>query len=257
MFYTVNDMMSSKSIQNLLYYSAFLLVTLSALYLIKALDISYPLTISTTTRSGELAVVGEGKVEAVPDTGYVDAGIAVRDAATAEAAQQNISDVNNKIIVAMKKLGIDKADIKTSQFSIFPNYNYKDGTNRISGYSGNATITVKVKDLNLVSKVITEATAAGANQINSTRFAFDSPEKYREEARDKAIENARGQAEKLAKQLDIKLGRVVNIVESTPGNIYPMPLRAEAVTGLGGGAPQIEPGTQTVTSTVTLYFEKK
>ncbi|GAJ00724.1 unnamed protein product, partial [marine sediment metagenome] len=51
------------------------------------------------------------------------------------------------------------------------------------------------------------------------------------------------------------IGKVVNVVEAPP-NVPPgIYSRAE---GLGGaGEPSLEPGTQTITSVVTLYFEKK
>ncbi len=248
--------MPLKSLQNLVTYSLFLFITLVALYLIKLLDISYPLTISNITRSGELAVVGEGKVDVEPDTAYVDVGIAVSNVESAEKAQNQLSDINNKIIEAMKKLGIEKADIITSNYSVYPNYKYEGSENRISGYNGNASINIKVKKMELTSKIITQATAAGANTINGTRFSIDQPEKYREQARDKAIENAREQAQKLALKLGIRLGKIVNIVESSPSNVVPY-MRAVGMEAGGGGGPQIEPGTQTVTSTVTLYFEKK
>jgi len=108
----------------------------------------------------------------------------------------------------------------------------------------------------LASKVIETATTAGANQIQGSRFVVDKPELYREEAREKAIKNAKEQAEKMAKNLGIKLGKIVNIIESSPSQ--PIAFYGKAYAeGLGGGGPILEQGTQTVTSVVTLYFEKK
>jgi len=238
-----------------------LAATFLFLLLIKTFNVSYPLNlmITNTTKSTELAVVGEGKVEATPDTIYVDLGISVSNVITAEEAQKKIDEVNNKIIAALKNLGVDKKDIKTSNYNITPAYSYLPNTeNKISGYNGNATLNVKLKDTKLATSVIAKATEAGANQIQGTRFVVDAPEKYREEARNKAIENAKQQAAKLSKELGITLGKVVNIVESGANQPYPIYEKA-----MMGGAPRadagpiLEPGTQTVSSTVTLYFEKK
>jgi uncharacterized protein len=235
-------------------------VLLVALFLIKTFDISYPITLTSTTKSTELAVVGEGKVDVVPDTGYIDLGVTVNDALTTEAAQQTVDQTNNKIIEALQKIGVTKADIKTTNYSINPNYSYDNGKNNITGYNGNATLEVKTKDPQMASKIIDEATKAGANQIQGSRFVIDSPEKYREAARNNAIQNARDQAQKLASSLGIKLGRVTNIVESSPETPQPIYGVMKAV-GMGGArdtaAPSIEPGTQTITSVVTLYFEKR
>lgn len=264
------------------------------LVLVRVFNISYPidLRVVNTNVSSELSVVGDGKVDVKPDTAYIDAGITVSRARTAAEAKERMTRVNNAIIAAVKALGIAEADITTSNFSINPEYDYNtprplyapDATtgsepvvdtmppeksaimpepsnSTIVGYNGNANISIKVKDSNKVSQVIEKVTAAGANNVGSPRFTVDNPEKYREEARNKAIANAKEQAEKLSKQLGIKLGKITNIVEGGGG--YPQPMYDRAYGGVAMNAeakstpPTIEEGTQTVTSTVTLYFERK
>src|SRR3989344_5992183 len=235
-------------------YILILIATLIALFLIKQLDIFYPISVTNRAVSAELSVVGEGKVDVVPDTANVQAGITAEDK-TVQEVEGKINEINNKIVSALERLGIDKKDIKTSNYSINPSYDFTpNGRNNISGYTGNASLVITVRKQELVSQVITAATEAGANQVYNSGFTVDDPSKYREEARNKAIQNAKDQAQKLSKELGIKLGKVVNIVESTPGHDGIVPfLRSEA--GLGG-APDLQPGSQTITSVVTLYFEK-
>lgn len=231
-----------------------------ALVMINFFDISYPITVTNTTRSAELSVVGEGKVDVVPDTAYVDLGVSIENAPTVEAAQSDMTKRNNAIIKAMEELGLKKENIKTSNFSIYPSYDYRESTNRVTGYTGNVTLSIKMEDTSLTSKVISLATQAGANQIQGTRFTVDKPETYREKARDAAIANAKAQAEKLSQSLGIRLGKIVNIVESTPNDfpIYYSKLDAVAAPeAAGGDRATIEPGTQTISSVVTLYFEKR
>lgn len=232
-------------------------VVVIALFFIKTLDISYPLTVVNTTKASELAVVGEGKIEVTPDTAYVDAGITVDNRGTVSEVQQTMNTINNKIINVLRDMGIEKGDIKTSNYSVYPNYRYDNNVNTISGYNGNATIQVKVRNVQMVSQVIEEVTGAGANQIQGVRFSIDKPESYREQVRDMAIKNARAQAEKLAKDLGITLGKVSNIVESSPQSGSPLPMYDRAMSAGGGGGPEVEQGTQTLTSVVTLYFEKQ
>jgi uncharacterized protein YggE len=234
-------------------------LVLLVLLLIKLFNLSYPVEITNTSRTSELSVVGEGKVDVTPDTAYVDVGVTVSNAATVDAAQNQIDGVNNKIIAAMDKLKIPKANIKTSNYSVYPNYDYDNGQNRVSGYNGNVTISVKLSDTKLTSSVITEATKAGANQVQGVRFAIENPDKYREEARNEAIKNAKEQASRLSKELGIRLGGVVNIIESSPSRPVPMYDTASMKAGMGGNAENavVETGSQTITSVVTLYFEKK
>jgi len=245
-------------------YSFILLLTLVFLSLVNYFNISYPLTVTSRSASGELAVVGEGKVDVVPDTASVELGIVVNDAKTVDEAQTKINTINNAIIAGVAQVGIDKKDVKTSNYSILPSYNYTSNPNgAITGYNGNVTVSIKVKDTSLLPQVIEAATKGGANQVNGTNYSVDKPEVTREQARQKAIENAKEQAKKLANNLGIRLGKVTNIVESTSGG-YPIPMyyeksavRLDSAMGSNAPVPDLQPGTQTITSTVTLYFEKR
>lgn len=227
-------------------------------------NIAYPLTVTSKQSSGELAVVGVGKVDTTPDTASVDLGIVVNDASTIEEASRQINEVNNAIVSGLSSLGIEKEDIKTSNYSINPNYDYTRVPNgTITGYNGNTTVTVKVKDTTKLPQVIEAGTKAGANQVMGTNYTIDKPEDYQEQARQKAIANAKEQAQKMANELGIRLGRVVNIVESTNGGM-PIPMMYEksvmsldARGGTNAPVPDLQPGTQTITSTVTLYFETR
>lgn len=227
------------------------------LVFIKVFDIAYPVAVSTSMRSSEFSVIGEGKVEVRPDVATVSVGVTVNNAATVEEAQRQMNEVNNKIVEAMGALKIPKSDIRTSDYSVYPNYGPTG--QQITGYNGNVSVQITVHNPEMVSKVIEQATAAGANQINSTQFTVEHPEKYREMAREKAIANAKEQAQKLSKDLGIKLGRIVNLVESPDyGGAQPM-YAADMARGMGGGGggPSVEPGSQTITSVVTLYYEKR
>lgn len=249
------DLISNK---NFHFSIALFVLAIVTLWIIDTLNIAYPINITTRQVSAELAVVGEGKVDVIPDTGIVTLGIVVNNVVTVEEAQKKINEVNNSIVASLEELGINEEDIKTSNYSINPSYNYRGNERTINGYNGNASLTVKVRDIDLLPKVITNSTEAGANQVLGTNFVIDEPEKYREDARDKAIENAREQAKKLADKLGIKLGKVTNIVESDSSAPPIYEARSLSLEGLGGvEAPDLQPGSQTISSTVTLYFEKR
>jgi len=240
-----------------LYLIAVPVTVLLTLLVIRMFGLGIPLQVTQGSTS-DFSVIGEGKVEVVPDLAYVDVGVTA-DGETAEEAQNAISKVNNSIVVKMAEYAIEKKDIETQNFNVYPNYDYNAG-NRIIGYRGNTTLNIKVKDAKLVGEIAKAATQAGATEIQNTRFVVQSPEKYREQARDKAITNAREQATKLSNQLGIKLGRVVNMIESSTDGVGPVPYyakSADAMGGGGGGTANLQPGSQEITSVVTLYFEKK
>ena len=237
-----------------------LLGTFLLLVLVKLLNISYPISIVTTTRSGELSVVGEASLEAVPDIANVEASISVVNGRSTEEVQGKINSINNTILNEVKKLGIAKEDVRTSNYSIYPEREYATELKEagIGGYTGNAYISIKVRNINNIPTLLNALTKAGANQIQGVRYSIEKPEKYREQVRNMAIANAKEQAQKLSKALGIRLGRITNIIESNTGG-NPVPYFADKATGMSvGGVPEInvEPGTQTVSSTVTLFFEK-
>lgn len=258
---TLENIKKMISARHVATYSVILVATAIFLWVINYFNIAYPLTITTKPSSGDLSVVGVGKIDIVPDTANVSLGIVVNNAPTVQEAQSKMNTINNAIIEGVKKLDIKKDDIKTSNYSINPNYSYDGGRNEVTGYNGSATVTIKVRETSKLGDVIQAATDAGANQVNGTNYSIDKPEDYREQARNAAIANAKEQAQKLANQLGIRLGKVTNIVESSGGSEPPVMLeRAMSVdsSGIGGApSPNLEPGSQTITSTVTLYFEKR
>lgn len=241
-------------------YCTILFVSIIALYAIKYLNISYPL--SVTTQSSELAVIGQGKVESVPDTATISVGITIYDSKSVDEVQKRINEINNTILKKLKELGLTKKNITTSNYSIYPNYFPQYNTNtqeKDKKYEGSVTLTIRTNKLNLVSKIIAKATEAGANTIQGVSYEIENPSILRQKARDMAIEDAKTQAQHLSKKLGIKLGKITNIVESSSEQVYPLYAKSASIQagGGGGGEANLEPGTQTVTSTVTLYFEKK
>ncbi len=233
-------------------------VLLFFLWLIRVLDISYPLTVTNINKSAEFSVIGEGKVDAIPNKAEVSLGVTAQNTSSVASAQQQINNVNNRLITAMKKLGIKTFDIKTTNYSLSPNYPPKPLQSGLSDYTGNATIVVTVRNITLVPQVLQAATDAGANEVQGINYTIDDPSVYREQARNKAIANAKEQAARLASTLGIRLGKITNIIETSPEIIPPIYRTMSAVGGTGGAAfPEVQPGTQTITSTVTLYFEKK
>ena len=91
-----------------------------------------------------MAVSAEGKVQAVPDLATITLGVVSQGSNAADVQDLN-SEKINKIIDFVKQQEISKDDISTSQFNIYPQYNYKDGRSEIIGYEARQTITIKVR----------------------------------------------------------------------------------------------------------------
>jgi len=214
-----------------------------------------------------ISVSAEGKVQAVPDLATVNLGVLTQGSDPSVVQEQNSVKVN-KIIDYIKQQGISKDDISTSQFNIYPQYDYNNGRNTIIGYQLNQTITVKVrgmdKSTDILSKILKGGVQQGANEVNGVSLGFDDADELRQEARKLAIEKAKVKAQDLAQAAGLKLGKVVSVSET---GSYGGPIMPYEGLGIGGGgyggsdmksaSPNIEPGSQDVVANMTVVFEVK
>jgi uncharacterized protein YggE len=235
------------------------LVIIIALFLYNKFGPPFSFNSVVTQKTDLFTVSGEGKVTVVPDIGVVNLGINLMRP-TVKSAQTDVNNIINKISADTKSMGVDAKDIKTSDYSIYPEYDYRTGTGRITGYRVQASLTVKVRDLEKINSVIDTATADGANTVSGINLTVDE-EKEKEllqQAREQAIEEAKTKAQSLARAAGISLGRIVNVQESGAQS-QPIPYLARdmAVGSGGGGETKIEPGSTDITSTVTLFYETR
>ncbi len=202
-----------------------------------------------------ITISGEGKIFATPDIGVIDLGV-VSDAKTVAASQKDNVDKMNKIAQAMKDLGVEEKDLKTTNYSINPRYQYISGRSDIIGYEVSQTLEVKIRNLDKVGDILGKGAELGANQVGSLSFTFDDPEKLNQEVRNKAIANAKEKADALSNVLGVKLIRIINFTESF--YVPPTPYFSERSLGIGGGGastPDIQTGQNEVTSNVTIVYE--
>jgi len=204
-----------------------------------------------------ISITGEGKVTAIPDIALVSLGLSTQKAKVAEAQTENSKTINS-LIDKLKGLGIAKEDIQTTDYSIYPNYDYNNGKQTLTGYTVSQNVQVKIRQTDKVDDVLKVAGDLNLNQIGGLTFTIDNPESYKQQARIKALENAKDKADALAQVMNVKLGKVISFSESG-GNVpapYPMYAKSEAM-GVGGGvtAPTVEAGSQDIIIDATISYE--
>lgn len=218
----------------------------------------FELSLNSVSRqtTDNFTVTGEGKVEIVPDIAVVSAGVTA-NAATVKQAQAELNRRSNAINAALKKLGIKDADLKTGNYSIYPNYDYREGSQKISGYNATSSLVIKIREIDQANNVVDAATAAGANQVGGVSFQTDDPTKAENAARELAVADAKKKAEAAARIAGFNLGRIVNYSENTGSNYPgPIPLMARSDSALEKSvSTQVEPGTNEVNITVSLSYE--
>ncbi len=199
---------------------------------------------------------GEATLNVRPDQVRVDIGVVTQAQTAAAAAGQNAKQTADVIATLKKVLG-GEAGIQTSGYSIQPNYRHsRDGSPpSIVGYIASNMVQVKSSGVATVGKVIDAATGAGANNIQGIHFTLKDEQAVRAEALKEAARNARANAEAIAAGLGMKLGRIVNLSDGEPVQVFPV--RAEMMRAQADVASTtpIEPGDVQVRAVVTVTAE--
>jgi len=207
-----------------------------------------------------IAVSGEGKVVAIPDIGLTSLSVESR-AKTIVQVQTDNTQKMNEIIAYLKSQDIEKKDIRTTQYNLYPIYNYErdSGKQILDGYQLTQTVEVKIRNLDKVGTILAGAIEKGANQVGQLTFAIDDPEAFQQKARLEAIGKARTKAEAMAKAAGVHLGKVRAFSENVNSpSPYPMMYARDMAVGgaeMKSAPAQIEAGSQEIVVNVSLSFE--
>ena len=200
-----------------------------------------------------------GKVTAKPDTANISFSVVVQ-ADTADAAQKQSDETMEKVLEFIKSNEVTEEDIKTSSYNLFPRYNFRvaeDDPTRIIGYTLNQRVTITVRDLDKVPSIVGGLTLAGANQIETVKFFIDDTDELKAQAREEAVRKAKEKAETLAKQLDVKLGDVIDFFESDSSGPIILTREALAIGFSEAADSPIEAGTEDIIVNVTITYKLK
>jgi uncharacterized protein len=223
---------------------------IAALFLLSA-----PATAETPSDiPAAISVTGEAQVSVPPDLAHIDAGVA-SDAKTAREA----SDANNvamgKVLIALKGAGIDEKDIQTTRLSLQPEYApNRSGPSPIVGYRASNRVTIRLRDVNKVAAVIDTLVGAGANDIGNVSFSVSQASKLLDDAREKAVADARRKAEIYAKAAGVTLGAPLNISEE--GTSAPV-LRSKMAVPMAAAPTPIAQGEETLSVSVSATWAIK
>lgn len=198
-----------------------------------------------------VSFVGEGKIKAAPDTAKAEIGLVTEGKDTITVQNENSSKMN-AVVKFLKEKGIDEADIKTSNYSLSPKYEYNKGKSSLVGYVLNQNLTVTVRNLDKIGEILDGAVSSGANRIDSVSLFVDKPEELKNKAREEAVRQAKEKAVATSEIAGLRLGRLVGFSEGFSGE---PPVFFEAMAkGGAASAPQIEPGSQEIKVSITLTY---
>jgi len=213
-----------------------------------------------------ISVSGEGEVLAVSDIASLYVNLS-KEGTTAKEAQDLLNESITKTLSYLKDQNIADKDIKSEYGGLSPKYSYaqpacytypcptKDP--KIIGYTATQSITIKIREVDNANEIRTGLAEIGITDISGPNFSIDEEEQFKDEARSLAIKEAREKAEILAKELGVKIGKVVSFSEDN-GRYYPMyeakSMMADSVSSTES-APELPKGENKITSSVTITYE--
>lgn len=234
---------------------------------------SYRYIGSYPSSPSQINVSGKGEVVGIPDIATFSFSVTEESLVVSEAQTESAKKVN-AILDYLKKNGIVEKDITTSGYNIYPRYEtevrtvspaaytyppYPSGKQKLAAYVVTQTVTVKVRKLADAGKLLAGIGEQGVTDISGLTFDFDKRDEIVKEARDKAITEARAEADKLAKSLGVTLVRITSYSEGGYYPVYGKTMAAEAYDhgGVAGVAPEIPVGEDKIISNVTITYEVK
>lgn len=240
-------------------------LTATPLLLALSLALGTSMTAHAAPSSPSIAAAAEGtllnisanaEATRVPDVATLSAGVVTQAADGNSAMRQNAQQMD-KVLAAIKAAGIAERDVQTSGVSLNPQYRYADNeAPKITGYQASNTVSLKVRDIAKLGKVLDALAAQGANQINGPSFEIDQPEPVYDEARLAALKKAQARAQTYAKSLGLQVRRIVSISENSSGGFRPMQtMRTMAAGAAMDKATPVAPGESTVSVNLDVVFE--
>ena len=213
---------------------------------------------------------GTATVKVDADKVSITVGVETKGDTAEQAAAAN-ADLMQKVLAALKDLGIAEDQISTNWYSVYPVYSSNEPINAcrvmegypippecyvndqvITGYTATNSVTVTLNADQDVGKVIDGAVAAGATNVNGAYFfvSTERQEEIRSGLIEQAIDNARSRADKAAGAVDMQITGVKSI---NLNDVY-FPVFFKDVAGAEAGSTPIVPGQQEVSMTVQVTF---
>src|SRR5437870_10121075 len=204
-----------------------------------------------------LVVSGNASVMAVPDQAIVRLGI-VRQAASAQAAQEQANVAAQEILNAVQKAGVPPNQIQTARLLLTPLYAPRNPDSRdaprIVAYNATNTISVRLENLSIVGTVIDAGLKAGANQIEGVGFALRNDLPSRQQALKQAVEEARSKAQVMADAAHVGIIEVLEVSEGpvSVADRFEAPL-AGRVFAAAAETP-VSPGQIELRASITIRY---
>ncbi len=226
------------------------------LILALALLVAMP-TLAMADDDRTITVTGKATLTVSADTAVIALSVETVKTTVSEATQENAATME-KVLQALRDLGLQDKDIITENYYVMTMYDYEGATPSIRGYSVTNSLSVTVRDLKMVGQVIDTAFAAGVNSCGGVSFRASNANEYNDEVLKAAIAEGRRKAALVAEASGVSLGKVLSVTEAFgtyTGAAYTQNTRSAKADEAVMAATAIMADGLDLSATVTIVFE--
>ena len=247
--------MKKKIITNIL---LFLLIFVMIFAIVHTYNIN--MNLNVTEQKNTIIITGKAEKEVAPDTAKISFYVTKRG----KNQQQITNYVNEKTkntINVLKDLNIKEKDIKTLNYSLRPEYRWKDGKRHFINYRVKQNVQVTIRNLDDVSKVLAKIIEQDVDNLSGPNMFIDDIDSLKDKLRGEAIKDAKQKADVLSKQLGIKIEKIVGFSENRhrPEQFHRKDMMMINETAMGREesviAPKITPGIQKINQIINITFQ--
>ena len=201
-----------------------------------------------------ITIKGYAQRQVSPDTAFIVIGVVTQHEKVEMSIQQNAAKID-KIIRSLSNFGIVKGDINTSSFDLRPVYT-TGNDRKISAYTLENLLTIKVKDLANIGNILDTAFFQGANRLDGIRFTVSNADNLQKDLLQEAVRDGINKAKLVAGAAGRNIGVLLKADVGNNTGSYPEARMIKSMNDTGGfAASQVFAGNITLTADVVLVYE--
>lgn len=219
------------------------------------LCVSFSITATETeAQANAITVNGQGVVLKAPDILKFNVAVSERGSDSVDLSVR-VDKKIQQVITVLQKLGIAAPDIQALMVSLQPWYERQKQTSVQKGFSYTRTVKVTLRDFATYPKVLNQLMKLNVSRVDSLLYLIENEQSVYLEALTLAIADAKNRAKNLADSLDVKVGAVLNVVETSQYTLSPQPSHRNL--SMVSESSQFSAGQNSVTASVLVSFQIK
>jgi uncharacterized protein len=216
---------------------------------------SQPAPVAAPART--LSVSGQGEVRGEPDRALVTLGVEARNPKM-ELARGDVTKTVDAVLKLTRDLKIDPKYVHATRINIQPEYNWdnKSRVRTLLGYLVSRQVEVELRNLDQLGTLLERAVDAGVNQVGDPRLDSSRKRELEREALAKAVEDARMNADVVARAAGVRLGTARTISAQSVATPQPVAYRMVAMAQAAPEAQSTyQSGEMAFNATVQVEFD--